>query len=201
MNDDHKKRAAGYEFGKRVGQHQAFDLVAKRCTAADAEILKSIRDKGEYKNLGLTWAEFCEKELGVSKAFADRQIQYIEEYGAAYFRVAEIIQISGDTYKLIAGSVTDEGIEVDGEQVPLTRANRKRVAAAVKTLRERHEARRDSAQSLGVVRKRMDDLLTDACQAARLTDKRIELMKLLMECCGQLDKLTEELRLHTIVVG
>src|SRR3954463_12885720 len=96
--------------GKRLGRHQAFDLVAKRCSAADAETIKAIRDSGEYKELGLNWAQFCEQELGISKAFADRQIQNRELYGAAYFRISEVMQISGETFKMIEGSVKDDCI-------------------------------------------------------------------------------------------
>jgi hypothetical protein len=61
-------------------------------------MLKSIRDSGKHKELGMTWKEFCEKELGVSKPFADHQIHCIEEYGVDYFRVAEIVPLSEGTY-------------------------------------------------------------------------------------------------------
>ena len=67
MSKDNEKDNALLDLGKRVGRHQAFDLIAKRCTAADAETLKSIRDNAEYKRLGLTWKQFCEQELGVSR--------------------------------------------------------------------------------------------------------------------------------------
>jgi hypothetical protein len=201
MSKDNEKDNALLDLGKRVGRHQAFDLIAKRCTAADAETLKSIRDNAEYKRLGLTWKQFCEQELGVSRVYADQQIHCIEKYGAAYYRVAEIVPLSSETYELISSAVTDGCIEVDGDRVPLTRENRRQVAAAVKKLRERSDPEGDSSAEIGALRKHIKQLLDDAYRAARLTDKRMELMKLLTECCGQLDKLTEELRLRTLIVG
>src|SRR5215467_11449155 len=113
MAKDETKRAA-FELGKRTGGQQAFDLVAKRCTAAAAEMLKSVRDSGKYKEMNLTWKQFCEKEFGVSKPFADHQIHCIEQYGADYFRIAEIVPLSESTYKLLGSAVHDGCIDVDG---------------------------------------------------------------------------------------
>src|SRR5947208_6537624 len=94
--------------GVWLGRHQAFNLMAHRCTAADAECLKAIRDSGEYKKLGLTWAQFCEQHAGVSRPYADRQIDYIEKYGANYHRMAELMNLSEETYKLIASSISGD---------------------------------------------------------------------------------------------
>src|SRR6478672_4308978 len=116
MADNDEKRQA-FDLGKKLGLHQAFDLVAKRCTAAAVETLKVLRDTEEYKELGLTWEQFCEQELGVSRAFADRQLLYLEKHGIAYFRVAEVVPLSEGTYKLIESSVHDYHIEVDGESI------------------------------------------------------------------------------------
>ena len=34
------------DLGAWLGRHQAFGMIANRCTAADAECLKTIRDQG-----------------------------------------------------------------------------------------------------------------------------------------------------------
>jgi hypothetical protein len=190
-----------YQLGKRLGRSQAFDMVAKRCSAAEAETLKSIRDSGEYKQLGLTWAQFCAQELGVSKAFADRQIQYLEQFGAAYYRMSEVMQISGETYKLISGSVVDDCIEVKGERIPITRENRKKVTAAVKTLSQRPRAAPKGELAIDALRQSLSALLAEACQVARLGDKRLELMMLLLAGRDSLDKLAEDIRCKTVIVG
>ena len=193
--DDVKKRA--YELGKGVGRQQAFDLVAKRCTAAAAEMLKSLRDSGKYKEMGLTWKQFCEKELGVSKPFADRQIHYIEQYGVDYFRIAEIVPLSESTYKLLGSAVHDGCIEVDGDALPISRENRKQVAAAVKKIRDRHnEAARKEDQTIPTLRQRFEGLMDDVCEAAALHDQRLELLKVLFEVRSRLEQFTNELRIR-----
>src|SRR6202011_3591318 len=87
--------------GAWLGRHQAFGLIATRCSAADAECLKSIRDGGEYKELGLKWDEFCEKHAGISRVQANRQIHHLEEFGTTYFKMSEVMAISPETYRLI----------------------------------------------------------------------------------------------------
>jgi len=182
--------------GKWIGRHQAFNLLSKRCSAADAECLKAMRDSGEYKLSGKTWGEFCETELGVSKAWADRQVQYIEKYGPDYHRTTALVPMSGETYELIADSISGDCLEIEGERIPLTPENRKRIAAAVKKLRDAGEAR-----SLGSLRKRTDALLREAREAAQAADKRLELLALLMEVRDGLEELTENLRRNTLVLG
>src|SRR6202140_2675479 len=121
--------------GVRLGRPQAFGLMANRCSTADAECLKQMRDSGKYKEMGMTWATFCQERAGISRVSADRLINHLEEFGANYFRLSELMPISRDTYRLIAGAVSEEGVEVDGKKIPLTRENRKRVMAAVESLR------------------------------------------------------------------
>jgi len=41
-----------------------FGLMANRCSAADAECFKQMRDNGKYKQLGMTWATFCLERAG-----------------------------------------------------------------------------------------------------------------------------------------
>src|SRR5579859_880205 len=115
--------------GKWLGRHQAFGLIANQCSAGDAECLKILRENEEYKNLGLTWDEFCIRHAGVSRVYADRLIHYLEELGTNYFRIAEMMQISADSYRLVADSVSEDGIEVDGQIVPINRANRRKILA------------------------------------------------------------------------
>src|ERR1035437_552111 len=129
--EDGQNNEAMMNLGAWLGRHQAFGLIANRCSAADAECLKAIRDGGEYRQLGLTWEQFCTKHAGVSRVHAERQIHYLEELGGNYFRFAEVMPISPETYRLIAGAVSDEGLECAGQRIPLVRENHHKVAAAV----------------------------------------------------------------------
>src|SRR5690349_19154968 len=90
------------------GMHLAFGAVANKCSAADADILKQIRDSGYYKQFKVTWSVYCREKLNVSRTYADRLIKYREEFGENYFRIAQLVPMSGDTYRLIEGSVSKE---------------------------------------------------------------------------------------------
>jgi hypothetical protein len=146
--------------GTWLGRRQAFGMIANRCTAADAECLKAMRDTGEYKKMGLTWEDFCEQRAGLSRRHADRLIKHLEEFGANYFRLSELMEISHETYRLIAGAVSEDGIEHGGEKIPMTRVNRKRVMAAVEAMRGKEKVK--TVPSGEALLKRLETLLGDA---------------------------------------
>src|SRR5713226_7990184 len=153
--DDQPDQEALLELGSWLGRRQAFGLVANRCTAADAECLKVLRDSAEYKKLGLSWEEFCQQKAGISRRHADRLIGQLEEFGSNYFRMAELMDISGDTYRLIAGAVSEESLDYKGEKIPLTPGNRKQVIAAVGKLRENEAAKTKPQPSAQAIHRRV----------------------------------------------
>ena len=146
--------------GRWLGRRQAFGMIANRCTAADAECLKAMRDSGEYKRLGLSWDDFCEKKAGISRRHAGRLIKHLEEFGSNYFRLSELMEISHATYRLIAGAVSDDGIEYGGEKIPMTPVNRQRVMAVVEAMRGKEKGK--AAPSGDALLKRLEGLLADA---------------------------------------
>ena len=188
------------DLGTWLGRHQAFGLIANRCSAADAECLKTMRNGGEYKKLGLTWDEFCQNHAGVSRAYADRLIGYLDEFGANYFRLAEVMQISAETFRLIAGSVGDNGIEFNGLNIPIKRVNRRKIQAAVQAARATSESKRTRRPNVSEARKRLDAFLSDARAIAETSAERAELMVLLDQGLEQLTYLAEDLRRNTLIV-
>jgi hypothetical protein len=177
--------------GSWLGRHQAFHLLANRCSAADAECLRAIRTSGEYKKLGLNWEKFCKQYAGVSRVYADRLIGYLDEFGASYFRLAELMQISAETYRLIAGSVSEEGLEHSGERIPIAPENRSRLTAAVQQLRVAGSTKVPTAASLG---KRLDSFLEEAQAAAAIEALRPDVAALLDRSLGEIARLAEGLR-------
>jgi hypothetical protein len=125
------------ELGTWIGKSQAFNAIAKGCSAAEAACMKHIRDHRSYESLGLTWEQFCPEHLRISRSSADRLIQRLEEFGEPYFQLAGITSISADSFRLIAPAVSEEGLEFDGEIIPITAENANRIRAAVHTLRAR----------------------------------------------------------------
>src|SRR5690349_15721215 len=127
---------ATLDLGSWLGKRQAFGLIANKCSAADAECLKRLRDSGVYRQLNLTWEEFCPKYLHISRSYADRLIQQREEFGAIYFQLSELVGISAATYRRIAAAVNDGHIEHGGEKIRICAENSEKIVNAVTALRQ-----------------------------------------------------------------
>jgi hypothetical protein len=121
--------------GVWIGRQQAFSLMRGCSTLAQARALKEVRESRIYEALGLTWEEFCRHYAGISKRYADRIIRQLDENGEAYFRLSEVARVGPETFRQIAGSVTAETIEIDGEKVALSVENGPRIRAAIQKLR------------------------------------------------------------------
>lgn len=124
------------ELFRWLGRRDAFSLMAGRCSAADVECLKRIRDGKLYLGHTKDWEEFCEKEVHMSKSNANRMIALREQLGDAYFYISQATRIPLKEYRLaIAPHVREDSLEIDGEMIPLAPENSERIAAAVATLR------------------------------------------------------------------
>jgi len=123
-----------FELGTLTGRGQALGAVANHALAAHAQCLRDIRKSGAYKELGLTWAEFCEQHVRLSRQSVDALIQRLDEFGETYFRLSEIIQISPETYRGLAPKIQDGHIESEGERIEISPANSARVRKAVRDL-------------------------------------------------------------------
>jgi hypothetical protein len=140
---------AQFETGQWLGRRQAFALIARGCSAAEAQCLKAIKDDAGYKSLGLTWEQFCDQHAGMSRATADRIIERLEEFGEAYFQLSQVMRISPERYRMVEGAVADQTIEFRGEKIPITRENSARIAAAVDALLQANEHARNEILRLG----------------------------------------------------
>jgi hypothetical protein len=187
---DSLNQESAITLGSWLGRHQAFSLIANRCSAADAECLKQMRDGAEYKRLGMTWEEFCEKHAGITRRYADRLIRHLEEFGANYFRLAELMEISAGTYRLIAGAVSDEGIELQGEKIPIRRENRRKILQAVQALRE-HGA---GLSDVMAAARRLNLFIDQARKLSVEPSRRTEAMALVEHGLEELCSLARELR-------
>jgi hypothetical protein len=121
--------------GVALGENVAFGVVSGRTAAAQAACLQRVRQEKLFLALEPTWERFCPKYLQISRAEADRVIRLWEEFGSAYFEVAQLTRISADTYRAIAPAMSDGALHVDGEAIQLNPENSRRVADAVSRLR------------------------------------------------------------------
>src|SRR5436305_9727179 len=122
--------------GTMLGRKQAFGSIAGKCSAADAECIRRLREEKRYLALGMNWDEFCKHKVGMSRPTADRIIRSLEEFGPKYFELAAVLRLPVEHYRQIAGAVTDGGVVVDGETIEISAQNAPRLAQAVETLRE-----------------------------------------------------------------
>ena len=160
-----------FDLGAWIGRGQALSFVANHCSAAQAECLTRIRKEGLYKALNLTWDEFCKQHTGASRAHADEIIRRLEEFGAAYFRLSEIVRISPQSYRAMQDKVKGETIEVGGESIPITPENAPRIRQAIGALREelRNTQAAQARYSLGItqLQARLDACFDDMSALSR----------------------------------
>ena len=126
--------------GRWLGRREAFGLIAGRCSAAEAESLRHIRDEKLYLRVARNWDEFCSVYVGASRRNVERSIHYLDEFGPVFFEIRQIAHIGPEEYRAIAGHVYAEGIQLDGSMVALAPENSLEVAAAVAELLRRAQS-------------------------------------------------------------
>ena len=123
------------DLGMVLGQNQAFGFLAGRCSAAQAETIRRLRNEKLYKRITEHWKEFCPQYLKMSGTQADSIIRLWEEFGAGYFEIAQLTRVSPETYRALAPAVENGVLNLNGEQIELTIENSRKVAAAVSQVR------------------------------------------------------------------
>jgi hypothetical protein len=121
--------------GSVLGQSQAFDLVAGRCSAAQAACLHRLRQTNEFQLVTPRWREFCSQHLGIDGRNADRIVRLWEEFGAPYFQLAQFTRIPANAYRALAPSIHDGALHCNGEVIELIPENSRLLAAAIARFR------------------------------------------------------------------
>ena len=159
------EQQATFELGQWIGRKQAFGLIAGKTTAAEIECLRRIRDGEMFRAVELDWSDFCQKYVGVSSSYANRLIRQLEEFGTNYFDLSRIMRISPESYRQIAGSVSEDGIVFGGEQIPITPENSDKIADAVKALREQsgatEAAPKPPEEAIAAARRRLEGCIAE----------------------------------------
>jgi len=121
--------------GSVFGQSQAFGIVAGRCSAAQAACLHRLRRTNEFQLVTPRWREFCSHHLGIDGRNADKIVRLWEEFGAAYFELAQLTPIPPDTYRALAPSIREGALHLNGEAIELIPENSRRLATAIAAFR------------------------------------------------------------------
>ena len=149
------------ELGMLLGQNQAFGFLGGRCSAAQAESIRRLRNEKLYKRVIEHWKAFCPRYLRMSGTQADNIIRLWEEFGAGYFEVAQLTRVSPETYRALEPAVNNGVLNLNGEQIELTVENSRKVAAAVSEMRRSLPSKKP-ARELGLDERitRLDRLCT-----------------------------------------
>jgi hypothetical protein len=123
-----------FDLGQWLGRREAFGLVAGRCSAAEVECLRRIRDEKLYLDRVANWDDFCSKYLGASRRTIDNNIRQLKEFGPSFFHLAQLTRITPETYRAIAPQVSAEGVTLGGEVIALAPENSRKLAEAVAAL-------------------------------------------------------------------
>jgi len=158
------------ELGIMLGQRRAFGMVAGRCSAAQAECLRKVRDEKTYLKFATNWAGFCERHLKISKRTADRAIALLKKHGTLYFETAALTGITPAEFERIAHAIQRDGIHLGSEVIALIPENATRAVDAVARL----QAEATAAQC--------------AEPAASAEEKIRELEKRAMQLCASFHK-------------
>jgi hypothetical protein len=141
---------AAFGLGEMLGRRQTFGMISGRCSAADAECLRRMRDQKLYRSRATSWNGFCPKFLGMTSRHANRIIRNLEEFGPGYFELAQLTRITPEQFRAIAPAVRDRSIQTHGGAIALIPENAEKIASAVADLR------RDAAVRAGKKDDRID---------------------------------------------
>ena len=148
------------DLGMVLGQNQAFGFLAGRCSAAQAETIRRLRNEKLYKRVTEHWKEFCRQYLKMSGTQADSIIRLWEEFGAGYFEIAQLTRVSPETYRALAPAVDNGVLTLNGEQIELTIENSRKVAAAVSKARRSLPSKKQADLPVTERIYRLDELCT-----------------------------------------
>jgi hypothetical protein len=187
---------AAMEFAKMIGQRETYSMLAGRCTAADADCLKKTRDRKLYLGFAKNWDECCTRHFALSRANAERLIGLLEEFGAAYFEIAQLTRISPETFRTLAPSIQDKTLHHNGAAIALIPKNAARVAQIVGEHRKAAAPPRTTDTRLAALEQRSNRLIAEFEQlsgAWRDGEERMMLGAVLARTCSALTRLGLEL--------
>jgi hypothetical protein len=134
MEDRNVETQELMDLGIMIGQRRAFGMVAGRCTAAQAECLRKVREEKLYLKCSPNWDDYCTQHLKMTKRAADRTIAQLKELGPLYFEAAALTGISPAEFRRVRDSIQKDGIQVGAEVIALIPENAERAVSAIAQL-------------------------------------------------------------------
>jgi hypothetical protein len=122
---------AALDLGLLLGQRRALAAVGGRCSAAQAQILRRVRDEKLYRPLAPSWRAFCLQFLPISRRHADYLIGLLNRFGPVYFEIAQLTGISPAQYLVIQPAVREDSLVIDGQSLSLVPENAPKILNAI----------------------------------------------------------------------
>jgi hypothetical protein len=138
VNDNSVSKVAPLEasLDRWLGRRDAFALIAGRCSAADVECLREIRNNKLYVKPGhRSWDEFCRLQLKTSRRKIDTAIGQLDKYGRPFFHAIQALRLTEAEFCAIQEYVREEGVMLEGQLVPWTPENGARITEGLTKLR------------------------------------------------------------------
>ncbi|MBF0521244.1 MAG: hypothetical protein HQK92_16150 [Nitrospirae bacterium] len=112
--------------------------------------LKTVKDTGNYKKLGITWSDFC-SYVGQDRKRIDDQLADLKPFNAEF--LVDFANFTGVDYSKIKylgreistsyAKISDDGaIICDGLVIPIIQKNKEEIAALLKRLEDKHKVKR-----------------------------------------------------------
>jgi hypothetical protein len=120
-----------------LGRHEALDMIARGCSAANVHCLRQIREDKLYLEEARNWEQFCKVRLQSSRKKIDTMIRRLDEFGPAYFDLSRLTHIKVGEYRQLAPAVSAEGVRVNGEVVAIAPENKEKLDAVVAAIRKK----------------------------------------------------------------
>ena len=184
----------GLDLGRWIGRREAFGAIAGRCSAAEVESLRRIRQEKHYRVATRNWDDFCALHLRASRRSVDRVISYLEEFGPAFFHIAQLAHIGAKEYRTIAPHVGEDGVKLDGDVIALLPENSQKLTEAIGALLRHAEPKEPTPadEILSTLIQRCRNLAAaltalpalDDCQRVRLGHAVADLQKVRL-CYGR----------------
>jgi hypothetical protein len=118
-----------------LGRREAFGMIAGRCSAADVECLRQIRESKRYLDMSRNWDDFCRVHLNSSRHRIDNAIRQLEDHGPQFFHATEHLRLTEAEYCAIKDHVTETGLLLEGETLLWNQENGQRITEALGKLR------------------------------------------------------------------
>jgi len=139
-----KPRPEKVSVGRMLGRRDAFTAIAGRCSAAEAVQLRRIREDRDYLKICGSWKEFCIEHLHASRSNVDRIIALLDEFGVDYFVISQYTRVSPETYRILAPSIRNGALQVQGEEIALIPENATLIGRAVRSASTRKSIERSA---------------------------------------------------------